>query len=421
MKKDKKQSKSKGEYYKLNKKTVGYIVFAIVAVIVILLGLYYSGIFKDLGVEIDLDTKQDKVKTDNFTVKIGKPEVDLFVIENPDCQECINVSKVIGIIKGAPTLDVVSDKTVAYDSEEGKELIAEYDLKRLPAFVMKIASDTNFEGDLPPFEKRNGDLVFDETPPPYYAVKDGQVKGIVKVTKIVNPDCEECFDLDLLMNNLRTFGVYIDEEETIAYDTADGQELVEKYGIDKVPTLLFSGDAAEYEQIAQVWKTIGTVEDDGTMVLRQVNPPYYSIEDSAVKGIVDITFVVDDSCEECYDLTQLQDMFTKQLAMQFNIEKTVDVSTAEGMDLVDEYNITKVPTLILSEGASEYPGLVTAWSQIGDVVDGRYVLTKIDAVPNAVYKNLETDEIIGLKEEDSAADDSGGIAEEGSEDGNQTS
>ncbi|MBD3303883.1 hypothetical protein GF343_01965 [Candidatus Woesearchaeota archaeon] len=411
MKKSKKHTKNKEEYYKLDKKTMGYALLGLIVVLIIA-GLFYYDVIE---LPESKEGKKEKKILDNFTVPVGAPEVELYVIENSDCRECINASQVIEIIKGAPTLDVTSDKIIEYDSDEGKDLIEEYELKRLPAFVLKITSEEKLEEAVPPFEKRNGDMVYDMTPPPYYDVKEGEIKGVISVIKLVNPGCEDCFDLDALMKNLKMFGLAISEEKTVEYDSEEGEDLVEKYEITKVPTLIFSSDAAEYDQISGAWADIGSTEDDGRMVLRTVNPPYYDLETSSVKGVVSITHLTDESCDKCFDTSMIKDMFENQLMMQYGIEKTVDVSSEEGKDILEKYGITKVPTVVLSSDAGEYPGVANVWDQIGVVMDGEHVITKLETIPGVVYKNLETGEIIGLEEENSGED-----SEEETSDGNET-
>ncbi len=394
MKKHKTHTK-KEEFYRLDKKTVGYCLIGLI-IILIIAGLFYYDVIE---LPETKEKKEEKKVLDNFTINVSAPEVELYVIENADCKECINVSAIIELIKGAPTLKVKSDKTVAHDSEEGADLIEKYELKRLPAFVMKIVSGEKLEGEIPPFEKRNGDLVYDMTPPPYYDVQDDKIKGVISVIKIVNSGCSDCFDLEALMKNLKMFGLTVGDEETVEFDSDEGKELIEKYDIKKVPTLVFSSDAAEYDQISQAWDTIGTTEDDGMMVLRTVNPPYFDLETDSVKGVVEITHITDESCEPCVDTAVFKNMFEQQLAMKFSNEKKVDISSEEGKKLVEDLDIKFVPTIVMSSDAEEYPGITNIWDQIGTVVAGRYVLTKIDSVPGIVYKDLEKDEIIGLEEE----------------------
>jgi len=386
----KKHTKKNDEYYKLNKKTIGFAILAL-AVIVILIALYYQGVFDKFLPEQEEQVQEIRTKVDLDL----KAEVKLTVI-TVDCEDCIDAKTAAGIIKDAPMLDVTEEEYLDADSDEGKAAIEKYDLKRLPAFIL---SGKELKLDLPTFREKDGDYVFDETPPPYYDVATSQIKGRIEVIKLVDPDCEECFDLSKLVNNLNQFGIKITSEKTVPFDSEEGKKIIEDYSITKIPTIIFSDDAKEYDQINQIWETVGSTESDGKMVLRTVNPPYKDLETNQVVGVVDITHLVDASCEECFDTAEIKKMFEAQMGMSFGTETTVDISSEEGKDLIEQFDIKLVPTVIFSDDLGDYPTVPDMWTQIGIEKDGNYVLTKIDMIQGVVYKNLETGELVGLKEE----------------------
>lgn len=406
------QAKNNDEYYKIDKKTIGYGLLAI-AIIVVLVVLYSQGMFDKLipekkAVEESADTADITAKVDII------PELKLTVVR-ADCEKCINATLAAKIIKEAPIFKIISEEFIEYESDEGKALIAKYDIKRLPAFILR-GDNTQF--DLPNFDKKQDALVFAETPAPYFDIESGEVKGVVDINIIVDPDCSDCFDISMLAKNLKAYGIVFGEEKTLPFDSKEGKELILKYNIKSIPTVIFSDDALEYEQISSVWDEVGTTEDDGMLVLRKVNPPYLDIESGDVKGIVDLTFLTDKSCDECFDPQMLKDMFEQQIAMKFRSVESFDVSSDEGKKLIGDYGITKVPTIIMSEGAGEYPGITGVWSQIGIVQDGKYVLTKLDMTQGIVYKDLESGKIVGLKEE-ITEEPAEAASEDGSE-GNET-
>lgn len=384
--------KKNDEFYKIDKKTLGYGFLAIL-VIIVLVVLYSQGIFDSFMPEQKETVKPEKQVLGE--VKLT-PEVVITVV-TVDCKECINASKAVDILKDAPIFKVLDTVFVDSESEKGKELIEKYDLARLPAFIM-TGEDVN-SLELPTFEKRAGAQVFDTLPPPYYDVESGEIRGVVEVIKLEDPDCEQCFDLNKLINNLKMFGISIQSEKTVAFDSDEGQSLVEKYDITKIPTVIFSSSAKEYEQIAEVWETVGSTESDGKMVLRTVNPPYKDLNSGEIKGIVDIVHLIDASCTECFDTAELKKMFEQQMGMSWGDEKTIDVSSTEGKQLIEDLNITLIPTVIFSSDLSDYPTIPDMWSQVGIEKDGQYVLTKLDLIQGLVYKNLETDEIVGLQED----------------------
>jgi hypothetical protein len=384
--------KSTDEIYKISKKKLGYAILAL-AVIVILITLYYQGVFESFLPEQKEEVQPEKQVLDEFKLI---PEVELTAV-TVDCKECINASQAADIIKDAPIFKVLKTEFIESDSAEGKALIEKYDLKRLPAFIMTGEEISNI--DLPTFEKREGAQVFDATPPPYYDVASEKIKGLVEVIKLTDDDCEKCFDLDKLTVNLKQFGIKFASEKTIDISSEEGKKLISDYSITKVPTIIFSSDANEYAQIQEIWETVGSTESDGKMILRTVNPPYKDLETDDVKGVVDVTHLVDASCTECFDTAELKKMFEQQMGMAWGVDKTVDVSSVEGKQFIEDFDIKLVPTIIFSSDLADYPTIPDMWSQIGIEKDGKYVLTKLDLVQGLVYKNLETDEIVGLKEE----------------------
>jgi len=384
--------KGNNESYNISKKKLGYAIL-VLAVIVILITLYYQGVFDSILPEQKEEVKPEKQVLEEFKII---PEVELTAV-TVDCKECINASQAVDIISDAPIFKVLKTEFIESDSDEGKALIEKYDLKRLPAFIMTGEEISKI--DLPTFEKREGAQVFDITPPPYYDIDSGKIKGLVEVIKLTDTDCEKCFDLDKLTANLKQFGIKFASEKEVSIDSDEGKELISDYSITKVPTIIFSSDANEYEQIQKIWETVGSTESDGRMILRTVNPPYMDLETDSVKGVVDITRLVDASCEECFDTIELKKMFEQQMGMSWGVDKTVDVSSTEGKQLIEDFGIKLVPTVIFSSDLGDYPTIPDMWSQIGIEKDGKYALTKLDLVQGLVYKNLETDEIVGLKEE----------------------
>ena len=64
------------------------------------------------------------------------------------------------------------------------------------------------------------------------------------------------------------YGVYVKDKETL--DITQGKSLIDKYKIEKVPTIILTGDVETYISLTQVWKQVGSVETDGTYVFRSV-------------------------------------------------------------------------------------------------------------------------------------------------------
>ena len=171
--------------------------------------------------------------------------------------------------------------------------------------------------------------------------------------------------------------------------------MIQKYDINKLPTLLFSNDLAEYPDIAGTWAERGSVEPDGMYVLREVGAPYYDFDSGNIKGLVEVTYLVDESCEECYDVAVHKSILGKY-GVKINSEKTVDIASSEGKEILEKYEITQVPTIVLSEGVSVYSQLAQIWASVGSVEeDDSYVFRNVANMGGIVFKDLETGELVG--------------------------
>ena len=290
-----------------------------------------------------------------------------------DCAECFNLSIAFDFLNKQPGMKLAAVRNRT--SSESEELAAKYNITRLPA------------------------LVFSTAPPPYFDVKEGKVKGIVSVIKL-EASCPTCFNTSILVDQLRASGVVLGQVQSVRAGTGEGNALVAKYKIEKIPTLIFNSDALEYEVISQVWPAVGSTESDGALVLRVVNPPYVNVSTGKEEGLVSMTYLVDASCNDCLNESTYQELFEKGFGMRFSEIKSVDVSSARGKLLVNKYAIELVPTVVLSNDAKLYPVVDQVWSQAGTQEnDGSFVFRSVQLIENVVggpitYKNLTSNSTV---------------------------
>ena len=144
-----------------------------------------------------------------------------------------------------------------------------------------------------------------------------------------------------------------------------------------------------YDDITENWQQVGTVENDGSYVLRAISPPYFDLNKNEVVGLVDVTYLSDKSCLDCYDVEIHRQILTdpRGIGVNINSEKKVDILDAGGKELVEKYSITKVPTVILSSDFSAYPFA----NDLGDFFtledDGSYVFRNLEAIGNNIVYN----------------------------------
>ena len=234
--------------------------------------------------------------------------------------------------------------------------------------------------------------MFIKQTPPYTDAVSGKIKGIVSLIHLKDNNCDKCTELTVLIDGLKQ-DVKITDEKIIDISSSKGKELIAKYEIKQVPTLILSDDISFYTTISETWDQVGTIEDDGSYVVRDINPPFIDTSTNKITGLVDLILLTDEGCVECYDV-EIHKPILERFGVIVDNEETVDIGDNKGKALVKKYDIKSVPTIILSEDAGVYKSLKQVWLQIGSVEeDGTYIFRELSAV-NAVYKDLTTGEII---------------------------
>lgn len=314
------------------------------------------------------------------------------------CSECFNISAATDFLKQQKNINITSTNELSL--EEAKAEAGKYGITKLPAVLITgdIANLT-----IQNFAAKEGVLVFDQSPPPYYDIATGSVKGRVTVTVLSDKSCADCFSMDQVIGQLKQNGINLASETKVDSKSAEGKKLISQYKIERVPTLIFSKDALEYDVVKQVWGQVGSEESDGMLVLRMVSPPYVNVSTNKVEGLVDLTLITDNSCTDCFNASVLKDLFAQSFSMAFKKTKNVDVSSTEGKALVKKYGIELVPTVVLSKDANAYPNIAQAWSQVGTMEkDGTFVFKNIGLLQDYfaqsggqfAYKNITSGEIL---------------------------
>lgn len=215
----------------------------------------------------------------------------------------------------------------------------------------------------------------------------------LKYTIVTSKACgTKCWDTSLFFDVLAQNGGKEKGRTTIYIEDAAAKETVNKFKITQVPTILVSGELNKNAQLKGFFDALGETIDN-TFVLRQVIPPYIDTATGQLKGEVAVTYITDAACKECYDVKLHEASLTNFGVMTGNT-KTVDVSSAEGKELLKKYNITKVPTIIITGQPAEYQSLKSIWATVGEVAsDGSYVFTKLDEMGGS-YFDLKQNKLI---------------------------
>ena len=316
--------------------------------------------------------------------------LQLTTIEDQNCKDCFNINTIAGSLK-SNNVNITKEDALYLNSKEAKDLIAKYGLAKIPAIILVgETSKVKLDG----FELNNDALIFNQVEPPYTNTKLNQVVGRVSATIIKDSSCEKCFDMAALLKEIKNAKVSIVSENIIEKGSNEANDIIEKYLIKTLPAMILSKDLAEYTNIVASWKAIGTVESDGSYIVRVNNPIYINLTTGKVVGMVDITYLADKSCTECYDPAAFHNQIISRLGITLNNKVNLDAADSGGKALVEKYKITKLPTIILTGDVGAYAGLVNAWKTVGTVEsDSAYVFRSVE-IAEEPYKDLVKNEVV---------------------------
>ena len=371
------KSQSKG--FRLD---VNSIILGLVALLVIIIAV---NVIMSLNIGSYL---KEKTKAAEEAARPAK--IELAVIKNSKCTDCSDIAPFVDFVKSSK-VEITSEKTLEFDSKEAKTLIAKYSIEKVPSIVITGEID---KAALEGFVKKDDALVLAETVPPYTSTKDGKTVGRVTLYYLYDPSCTKCNDLGVLISQISFSGIKIVKQINISISSSEGSALAQKYNLQFAPALVLSKDAKVYLAVSQGWSQIGTEEKDGSFVLRAVYPPFINLTTKETRGIVDAVYLADKGCADCYNVSVHKDILTspQSFAMVFGKEEKIDISDAKGKELIARYNITQVPTIILSKDASVYPSSDGLKQFFSVEKDGVFVFRAPSVLGN--YRDLATNQIV---------------------------
>ena len=322
-------------------------------------------------------------------------DIDVISMVKSDCNDCYDITNTVSVLKGM-NVNIKNEKTISFDSAEGKDLTDKYKISKLPALI--VSGEINKTTQLAQFFESNGVVIDDEHAvytnmmPPYYDMMQNSLVGGVSLIHIEDESCKDCRSMEQFDASLKQAGVGIISVESYNYDSATAQQLIQSSGIKKVPAMMISRDIEAYPKLAEQLKQSGNELKGSYYVLQTPVPPYRDMESDKIVGIVSLVMLKDESCKECYDVN-----VNKQILSRFGLviknQETYDVTTTSAKALIDKYKITKVPVILVSPDVDYYPAFKQVWEGVGSIeADGWYVMRNPELL--GAYKDLKTNKIV---------------------------
>ncbi len=309
-----------------------------------------------------------------------------FIEITADCDECFDFTTLKSDIEKQNV--EMNSKSIDYLSEEAQELIKEYSIEKIPAIVIKSKKIENIKPLIPKiesFKEYKNTLVFSESVP-YTDVKTGELKGLITPISVYDSACKECASPYKQKTQLEQLGLKFNELVTLDISSEQGKSLLKEYNITSIPVIILSKDFEEYWWLTEgLEKYFEKIED--SYVLRVPPYPYKDISSKKIIGNVKVTYLVNESCKECFDVKQFSKSF-QQVGVAVSSENSIDISSAKGKELINKYNIAAVPTFILSKDIQDYESLKQTFENIGTFEsDGSYVLRNLEQL-NVNYQKI---------------------------------
>ncbi len=314
--------------------------------------------------------------------EIRPAELELTGI-SADCGNCFSVKDVLESLNRQESISIAKESHLDGNSEKAKELISSIGIGRLPTIILQgeVGKGNVKESWGDGWKKasyQGKGVVYLVPNAPYKDAETGEIKGLVKTTVI--KDCEDCKGMGEVVGFLRQQGVVFSEEESLVYTSEKARALIEKFRIKRVPAIISEDSIDDYNGLSQVMHESGLGKKDGNYVIEAVFPPYRNLSTGRMEGLVEVIYLNDSGCKSCYDVLN-QKAILQRFGVSIAKESFFDIGDEEGRKLVEKYNISAVPTIIVSPDVGVYPSLAGAWPQVGTVEnDGYYVFRKAEVM-----------------------------------------
>lgn len=276
-----------------------------------------------------------------------------------------------------------SIRELNYPDSETNELVRKYKIDRLPTIIIREKSgkiNEAFKGEfsqyLGSFEG-DGALVLRNVDAPYLNVSNNKIIGLVKGIAIYAPECSGCLNVSKYFQALEgeEIGMVFAQKEILEAQTPQAKQILEKYNITKLPALILDEEAYSYAAFNQYLANSGE-KINGSFVIKEPIAPFFDLEKNETVGKVNVTIINSANCANCTNISNLIGAISTQggIILDQISEEREDSLIAQ--QLIREFNITKLPTIIFSKEMKYYYGLQEQWVEYGNSIEenGEYIL-----------------------------------------------
>ena len=247
---------------------------------------------KNVGEEVQENIVYTNLNPPYYDIALKKVvgRVSIVNVVDSQCEECTSLSDIPKSLEGAGIF-IEDERSVEYDSEEGKKLIKEFNIQQIPALLISNEIDyyESFKEQmlLLNLTEKEGFYAMHSIFPPYRDLDQNKIVGLVDIILLADESCTTCYNVSINRLVLNRFGMVIESEKLYDIQSREGINLKNKYSITKVPILILSPEADVYPSFVNAWEDVGSLEGDNWFVMRnpEVLGTYRDLETNEIVEI----------------------------------------------------------------------------------------------------------------------------------------
>src|SRR3989339_51540 len=214
------------------------------------------------------------------------------------------------------------------------------------------------------------------------------------VVVVVDGTCQTCTSpkpfLDALQKQQVVFSSIIQIDGT----TEDGKHYISVHKLESFPAVIVSGETSRGAELEQFLAQI-SARGDGTFIY-SVPAPYHEVVSDKVRGLFRTTYITPIGCSSCYDVTN-NAMALQNLGVNVIEDKALTTESPEAKELIQEYKISYLPTVILVGDLEVYPAFQNVWSQVGTKEQGGTYVLRDGVKLMGTYYDLQLNQAVTPK------------------------
>src|SRR3989304_6070903 len=174
----------------------------------------------------------------------------------------------------------------------------------------------------------------------------------LEIIQISDNTCVQCASVNLLSAPISgSNSTKILSTSTIDFASAEAKSLIAKYGVQKIPAVVVTGEFKK-DNVVFLWGDLGGKMLTDAVII-ETSAPFVNATNGHREGLVSLVSIVDSSCANC---TSMDDFVSslKQTGVNFVSEKTIEYTSSEAQAWITSQDIQRIPAIVFSKDIETY-------------------------------------------------------------------